>query len=276
MGKLILCTGNRTMRPYVFGTTGCRIYSIEELCYYICNNLYFIDESLFSDSFLHWIGSELGLTGRAEKLEQLKVQRAEFKTLLAAVLCSCDYYSEQEIKRFLMMVDEISTMPPVKRRCIKANGYLEKKQYAEAVAEYESILESGEAAALTPEGYGDILHSLAVAKVHTAGPAQASEYFLHAYERNRREESLRQYLYTLWLGGNRQLFQEKLEEYQVDAVLCRDILQRMEELSAEAYESPDMDRIKQLKKMRSQGRLTELRKLCEEMIEEWITAVRQI
>ena len=46
MGKLILCSGKSTNRPYVLSIIGYRAYSIEELCYYIYNNIYSIDESL--------------------------------------------------------------------------------------------------------------------------------------------------------------------------------------------------------------------------------------
>ena len=67
MGKLILCRGKRTERPYVLQGTGYRIYSIEELCHYIYNNIYSIDETLFTDSLIDWIGTELCLPERAEK-----------------------------------------------------------------------------------------------------------------------------------------------------------------------------------------------------------------
>ena len=137
MGKLILCSGKRTDRPYVLPTTGHRIYSIEELCYYIYKNIYSIDETLFNDSLVDWIATELCLISRAEKLEMSLKQGADYKTLLAVVLCSSDYYSEQEIKELLAIVDDIRTMPPAKRWFIKANSFLEGRQYAEAAAQYD-------------------------------------------------------------------------------------------------------------------------------------------
>src|SRR5690606_39682384 len=50
-----------------------------------------------------------------------------------------------------------------------------------------------------PKDYGDLLHNLALARLHINGPERASELFLHAYERNQRQESLIQYLYCIWL-----------------------------------------------------------------------------
>ena len=38
MGSLILCHKKRAKQPYMITRVHIRIYTIEELCYYICNN----------------------------------------------------------------------------------------------------------------------------------------------------------------------------------------------------------------------------------------------
>ena len=38
MGSLILCHRKRARQPYVIARIHMRVYTIEELCYYICNN----------------------------------------------------------------------------------------------------------------------------------------------------------------------------------------------------------------------------------------------
>ncbi len=38
-----------------------RIYTIEELCYYICNNLYLIDYTIVNERLCRWVGDELEL-----------------------------------------------------------------------------------------------------------------------------------------------------------------------------------------------------------------------
>ncbi len=274
MGKLILCSGKRTNRPYVLPAAGYRIYSIEELCYYIYNNIYFIDEFFFSVSLVDWIGNELGLLERAEKLEQMVMQGADFKALLAVVLCSSDYYTEQELKKLLTAVDEIRAMPAAKRWYIKANSFLKRKQYPEAVAEYDRLLISKEAVDLSPKDYGDVLHNYAVAKLHIYGPERAVESFLNAYERNRREESLRQYLYALWLSRDLEQFDEKIQEYHVSNELREDIVLRMEQLSREARMSKAMDEINQLRNIKKAGRLPEVREECGRIIDKWIGEIR--
>jgi tetratricopeptide (TPR) repeat protein len=275
MGRLILCSGKRTDRPYVIPATGYRIYSIEELCYYIFNNIYSIDETLFTDSLVDWIGTELCLITRAEKLEMSLKQGADYKTLLAVVMCSSDYYTEQEIKKLLATVDDIRTMPTARRWFIKANSFLNRGQYAEAAAQYDRLLISEEAADLTPRDYGDVLHNLALANLHIYGLERALDLFSQAYERNHREETLRQYLCTLWLvEGGRQAFEEKTAGNHISEGLREDIILRMEQLSHDAKLCKDMDEIYMLKNMMNSGKLDEVREKCDLMIYGWIGEMR--
>ena len=43
MGSLILCYKKKAKQPYEITRIHRKIYTIEELCYYLCNNLYLID-----------------------------------------------------------------------------------------------------------------------------------------------------------------------------------------------------------------------------------------
>ncbi|HWT26688.1 MAG TPA: hypothetical protein VN131_02005 [Mobilitalea sp.] len=276
MGKLILCSGSRTNRPYVFSSTGIRVYSIEELCWYLYNYVYMLDQELFTDSLFDWIGTELKLNDRADKLRALKSQNADMKTIVTVILCSADYYTEEEIKSLLKILDQIIGMPPIKRNCIKANTFLKKNQFSEASGEYERIINSKEAAELTPEEYGDILHNLAVAKVHLKGASEASEIFLQAYQRNLKEESLRQYLFTLIIGNNQELFYKKAEEYQVSQELCNAIVTEMELLEKEAQDIKRLPEIHYLRQYKSEGRISDFYKIADDLIERWKTSIRQV
>ena len=276
MGKLILCSGKRTDRPYVLPTTGHRIYSVEELCYHIYNNIFSIDQTLFTDSLVDWIRTELSLVSRAEKLDMSMRQGADYKALLAVVLCSSDYYTEQEIKNLLATVDDIRTMSATKRWFIKANSFLQRKQYEEAIAQYDRLLISEEAADLSQKDYGDVLHNQAIAALHIYGLDRALELFMRAYEHNRREETLQQYLYTLWLVKGGEEFDNNTTNCQISEELRRDIVCRMEQLSYDVRLSKDMDEIYMLRNLKNTGQLEDVRDQCEQMIYGWIDEIRTI
>ncbi len=275
MSKLILCSGARTRIPYNFASTGVKVYSIEELCYYIFHYIYMIEEEVYSDALIDWIQTELKLTGRAERLRQLKQQKADVKTMVTFILCSADYYSEGEIKGLLKKLDEIIGMPKVKRSCIKADNSLSEGLYHEAAAEYEKILNSDEAKDLTPEDYGNILHNLAVSKVHTVGLKEAAQLMLEAYERNHRKESLIQYLSALRLLGYEVIYREKLEEYEVNDEIRDSLDCYMKQIREEAEQSQSMADIISLRQMKEKGQMLEYYQKTEELLEAWKTEIRR-
>ena len=61
MGKLILCSSVIAKNPYCFPMTKTKVYSIEEVCYYIRNNIYMMQEEVFDRGFADWIRGELGM-----------------------------------------------------------------------------------------------------------------------------------------------------------------------------------------------------------------------
>ena len=52
MGNLILCHDRHAAHPYEITRIHCRIFTIEELCYYLCNNLYLIDYTIMNERLL--------------------------------------------------------------------------------------------------------------------------------------------------------------------------------------------------------------------------------
>lgn len=231
---------------------------------------------MFNDDLFEWIGAELKLPERALKLKALKKQKADLKTIVTVILCSADYYTESEIKDMLRLLDEVAGMPSVKRNCLKAKSLLTNRNYNEAASEYERIITSQDAALLTPEEFGDIYHNLAVAKVHTSGIKEASRLFGEAYERNHREESLKQYLYTLLIAGNKETFIDKTKAYQVEDTLTNDIESFVGQKLEEAEKTEQMKALVHLKRRKEQGKLNEFYKKAEEIIASWKAPLRQI
>jgi tetratricopeptide (TPR) repeat protein len=248
---------------------------MEELCFYLYQHVYLIENSIITDSLIDWIGSELKLTDRAEKLKLLKQQKADLKTIITVILCSTDYYTEQEIKGLLKLLEEIIGMPSIRRNAVKADYLLKEGQYGDALGEYEQILDSKDASLLSMVEYGDILHNMAVAKVHRSNLKEASELFLQAYERNQREESLRQFLCAVRLSGGDRLYEEKALEYQVNSDLAERIEDEFVKLEQEANCCEGMADLHQLKMCKADGRMNEFYRRADEMLNSWKATIRQ-
>ncbi len=269
MGKLIICSGKQAIRPYHIKLTDTGVYSIEELCYYIYNNIDMINEEFFNNELAAWISEELKLTERAEKLRELIRSDAGLKDIVVCVLCSADYYTETEIKQLLHLMDETARLTPVEVKKRKADSYLRYRQFTEAATEYENILNGKDAVNLTGEEYGNLLHNLAVVQLNTIGVSAAAENFKQAYERNHNAESLMQYLYALIISRQDERFMQEAAAYGVDQEKQIQIQTNFEQICREAENSEAYKEISELTADRQAGRISQYYQMAEDIIERW-------
>lgn len=238
MGKIILCSGRYAKTPYIFRRMGTEIYSAEELAYYITHNLETIADEIFAEDLADFMEDGLGLPERAERFRELLHRQSGVKDVVVCILCSTDYYTEEEIKGVLDKIDEINALTPVQRRKLRADNYLKRGNAREALEEYEKILHSRENAELGIGEYGDVLHNLAVILMYSDRFTQAAGYFREAYERNRNKESLKCYLYALALAGEREKAAEEAKLYGISHEEETEFFLELERLSLEAEGLP--------------------------------------
>ena len=61
MGELILCNQNMAAFPYYVEEAAIGVYSLEELSYYICHNVYLLRSDFMNEDLCNWLEWELKL-----------------------------------------------------------------------------------------------------------------------------------------------------------------------------------------------------------------------
>ena len=266
MGKVILCAGKTARNPYYFLSTGTRVYTIEELCYYIYHNIETVSEELVCPELVAFLRNELGLEERANQLEKLYATHAGIKDIIVLILCSADYYEEEEIRALLSELDTLNEMTPLQRKKRAANQYLENGQYREAMKAYRNILYSREPVEMNSIEYGDILHNLAVLYAKTGAFLTAAEQFRSAYERNGNKESLKQYLYALKLAKQEDQFEKELSRLADNRPLLDEIENELFHVADYEDNTYDYHELMRIRNLKESGRVSEYYKAVEEFI----------
>ncbi len=215
MGKLIQCSSPLALTPYHFRLTDTNVYSMEEVCYYIWHNIYMIQEEVFDREFVMWIEKELHMEETSHKLACLIQDHKNLKDIVVTICCSCDYYDEEEINALIRLMDEIEQMPAYARKKHKGDTYLACHSYEKALEEYEKVFESDEILHAEKEAYGSIFHNMGVAYSNLAEFRKAAEYFLKAYEQNKKDASLSQGLFALRLSKDVEGYKKALVDFDV-------------------------------------------------------------
>ncbi len=249
MGKLILCKGAYAKRPYYISIGDVNIYSIEELNFYIANNLDIIVELDLSKSLIDWIRDQLEMGDLADKLYKLQGDHVSSRLIIQAILNSCNYFTSSEKAKIIQTVSELENLPLVQRRIKKANTFLLARNYLEAEVCYESLINGEMAVELSAEEYGQILHNLGIAKIYTVGLNEASVFFKHAYEVNKKEESLKQYLIALKLSNREDLLNEQVKSYDLPDDFLSSILNDYNTYLKNYVDSDQYKQVKRLMKL---------------------------
>lgn len=238
----ILAKGQMAEKPYEMPYTGKKVFSVEELCYYIYNNIYSINEDFFQPSLSVWMKEELGLPELADKLEEMIKEEHGLKDLVVTTLCGCDYYQEKEIRKIIKVLDEINNLPVFRKKKIKADNYLRAGRYGKGLMEYRKLLHGSYAVNFTPEEYGDILHNQGIAHFYTSSFAEAKEDFREAYVRNNKKDSLDHYLWILLMEGEDKKFEEEGISFGLKPAEIQEVRLRYQEALADFRLSEDSTR----------------------------------
>lgn len=189
MAGVILCRTKVAQNPFFISNMDLNIYSMEELCYYIYNNIYLIGIDLVDDELIKFIGEELGESGLAQRLTYLKKAKAGLAELVITILKYVDYYDSADIELVRDTIESINTQNVYERLKMRADTLLENKKYVGAIKNYELIV-NGEIDPVLPGiFYAKVYHNLGCAYGNMFLYDKARFNFEKAYEIGQHEES---------------------------------------------------------------------------------------
>lgn len=198
MGSLILCHKKRAKQPYEMGRIHLRIYTIEELCYYVCNNLYLIDHTIMNRQLCEWIDSELGLHRLAEKLRDELSKNCTEEQFVLTLLRGSDIYAQSEINKIQGILENLQNQKEVEKAKYKADTLLKSGEYSAAVLVYQSIVSAEWDDSVKKEFYGRIYACLGTAYGQLFLYEEAANAYKEAYHICEDPDMLKAWLYCCY------------------------------------------------------------------------------
>lgn len=268
MGKLILCTGETAQEPFCFPLTNTRVYSLEELCYYIYNNIYNITEDDFNDDLVQWMETQLKMPKTAQKAAKIIKHKGSIKDLVVTILCSGDYYEEKQIKDIIGIMDRLSTMSPLEKKKLRGDNRLFYGDYKNAAKEYQSILKEEGANKLSKKDQGNILHNLGITKFYGSTYEDAAATFLDAYEKNDNPDSLLAWLFAFNMSKGENPSADSISQ-MAGPEAALNLSGIIKEALEEGKECEGIRGMEQLKELKKAGRVDEYYVKLYGMLSKW-------
>lgn len=208
MGSLILCHNKHARHPYQITRIHCKVYTIEELCYYLCNNLYLIDYTIMNEQLCLWLGEELELQDLSAQLLDVIRMKGSIEKFVLTILSNSKMYADTEMIRIQNVLERLKNQKDIERQKYKGDNLLESGEMEEAILVYQSILNGEKDETVDKNFYGRIYASMGAAYGRLFLYQEAARMYNQAYEICRDPELLKPYLYA----SNRYM---SLEEYHI-------------------------------------------------------------
>ena len=141
MSGYILCQVKKAEKPFYIENISTNIYSIEELCYYLYNNLYLVDRSLISNKLCTWLDEELKLPKLAAKLRPFIGKEAGLEEILYPIFKEINYLAYEELRILNGRIERRNKESEEIREKRKGDALMENRMYVNAIRVYQKLLE---------------------------------------------------------------------------------------------------------------------------------------
>ena len=193
MSGYILCQVKKAEKPFYIENISTNIYSIEELCYYLYNNLYLVDRSLISNKLCTWLDEELKLPKLAAKLRPFIGKEAGLEEILYPIFKEINYLAYEELKTLNGRIEARNKESEEIREKRKGDALMENRMYVNAIRVYQKLLEK-DSREISREMRERILHNQGCAYSYLFQMDKALDCFFAAWKVNQSEKALKIYL----------------------------------------------------------------------------------
>lgn len=215
MSTLIFCKNSIAATPYYIEEASLNVYSLEELSYFMLNNVYLLSKSFMSVELCNWIGRELKMPKLASDLLDIAKSNAPLHIFVGHILASNGYASQKEIKDLLAVIATFENKSEAECKKMRADRLMAKEKIVDAIYEYESLLADELAKTMPKNVEGDVYHNLGVAFAKLFFFEEAYKCFDEAYKRNQKKQSLHCMLYAARCGRDRNAFDNAIAKYLI-------------------------------------------------------------
>ena len=98
----MICEQEQAKTPYYIESMGIRLYSMEELAYFLYQNIYLVDKRMLGVRLWDWIRTEIGNGELAERLKKGFEAGSSLQNMVLTILRSIHYYTPEELEQLYL------------------------------------------------------------------------------------------------------------------------------------------------------------------------------
>ena len=247
------CIGKRSEKPYLIRNTMTGVYSIEELLYYIRENVFMLDPSDYGWNLVPFLKEDLLLPELSEKYEALLKRDAPFAERAALLFRDTAFSSESEtetLRKALAMSEHMSNNDSHR---VRGDFFIQSGRTAEAVMEYEAALELIDEES-APGDAARLLEGIGKAEARDFKFGKAAEHFEKAHLLSPADPGiLEKLLCAVRLDRGEEGFRKYVSDNSIPDNICDKVIKRMDNAGRNALNSVSAKELKRAGRVKKDG-----------------------
>ncbi len=261
------CIGRYATNPYYIDDACLNIFSIEELCWYIKNNVYFLEDTFASHELNRFISSNLGLTELADELEQMTDRQGSMPDYVCAILRYADFATDEEMEDIRRTLDAGNELSAAGKRKIRGDHFMTDGVYPSAVTEYMQALQNADDEMLRCRIY----HNLGTAFAKMFLFDNAAGYFMKSYEISRSDSTYEEYLAALKMKTDKDDYIRLVSDGKISGYAAEAVEKNFTDAEARISRRPEHVMYMQALKLKNDGKISEYDKKTDALINDFKT-----
>ena len=266
--EMYMCLGALSTTPYFLSGLGVNIYSMDELCYYLCANAYILDNDLIDVRLCDYMRDNLEMPELSNKLRKMIKEGKTLGEMVTSILIDTHYCNEEEIAKIKQILVDNASLSFAAKRKVRGDNLLCANKYPRAIEEYQyvlSVLKKDE----EPELYSSILHNVGCAYSMMFLLDKAGEYFKQAYDTDGSRDSLIMYLVCLRLCARKEEYDRIVVKNGYDERVSLEAIRLIRSVRESEIDTPYGDAMRDILKLHDSGKVSEFYRVLDNTLDDW-------
>ena len=232
--------------PLDMKMSGTRIFSLEELCWYLSKNVYVTTYDLFDEKMFFWMDKITGNHSLALAIANYKSSGKPLKEIVRLLLNAVDYLDNGEIARIYNKLTEMENQNPLEQMRLAADNYNRYGHYMAALKNYHHVvyqMSHDYEEEMTRQFKADTWHNMGLAFLKLHNLKCAAECMENAFELVKTQEFLAPYMYVLELMGDHERILALIHQEEITPDISDAIFNRYKEAENQCRDSASNKRV---------------------------------
>ena len=268
------CIGERSEKPFLIRDTQTGVYSIEELLFYIRENVFMLEPSDFGYPLADFIKLRLKLPEIGSLYKKMLEREESFANRVCMLFSETGFAAESEIETLRKALTLSEHMSNNDSHRVRGDYFFKSGRLPEAVLEYRSALKLIDREQ-NPDDASKLLTAMGKAAARSFKFEKARAYFEEAYSLSPGDpELLNRLIAAAALEKKGQGFLSYMEEKNIPESVYAPVLDRLEVAGLRAMRHNDARLLRDAENAKKIGNYSEFVKLRRKVIDEWKSRYR--